>query len=128
MSEKSITKPVPLGNLDIIVYKGMTVNQLTEAYDDYIADLKKVIMDTVYYPAFLGSFSIKKVAPVLLGDEAGYHHLEVGDGIKAMLNYQEMLNLGSNDPRKWKIKNSLLEYCKQDTLLMAHLHQWLLNK
>ena len=60
----------------------------------------KVIMDTVYYPAFLGSFSIKKVAPVLLGDQASYHHLEVGDGIEAMLSYQEMLNLQSCDPKR----------------------------
>ncbi|MFA6915979.1 MAG: alpha/beta hydrolase [Parachlamydiales bacterium] len=36
MSEKNIANPV-LKNLDPIVYKGMTVNQLTEAYDDYIA-------------------------------------------------------------------------------------------
>jgi len=93
-----------------------------------VVDLKKVIMDTVYYPAFLGSFSIKTVAPVLLGEGASYHHLEVGDGIDAMLSYQKMLNLGSPDSRKWKIKKSLLEYCKQDTLLMVHLHQWLLNK
>ncbi len=35
MSEKDIAKPVPLENL--IVYKGMTINQLTEAYDDYKA-------------------------------------------------------------------------------------------
>lgn len=85
-------------------------------------------MDTVYYPGFLGSFSIKKVAPVLLGDQASYHHLEVGDGIEAMLSYQKILNLGSYDSRKREIKKSLLEYCKQDTLLMVYLHQWLLNK
>jgi Domain of unknown function(DUF2779) len=93
-----------------------------------VVDLKKVIMDTVYYPGFLGSFSIKKVAPVLLGEKTNYHHLEVGDGIDAMLSYQKILNLGSYDSRKWEIKKSLLEYCKQDTLLMVYLHQWLLNK
>jgi hypothetical protein len=89
-----------------------------------VVDLKKVIMDTVYYPAFFGSFSIKKVAPVLLGDQAGYHHLEVGDGIEAMFNYQEMLNLDSSDPKKEKIRRYLLKYCKQDTLLMVYLHNW----
>jgi hypothetical protein len=36
------------------------------------------------------------VTLVLLGDQASYHHLEVGDGIEAMLAYQEMLNLNSN--------------------------------
>lgn len=89
-----------------------------------VIDLKKVIMDTVYYPAFLGSFSIKKVAPVLLGREASYHHLEVGDGIEAMLSYEKMLNLHSGDPRKEKIHKELLKYCKQDTLLMVCLHNW----
>jgi arylformamidase len=37
MSEKNIARPVPSGNPDPIVYKGMTANQLTEAYDDYRA-------------------------------------------------------------------------------------------
>jgi hypothetical protein len=90
-----------------------------------VVDLKKVIMDTVYYPAFMGSFSIKKVAPVLLGEEASYDHLEVGDGIEAMLAYQEMLSSSSNSSRKLKIKKSLLEYCKQDTLLMVYIYTWL---
>lgn len=93
-----------------------------------VVDLKKVIMDTVYYPAFMGSFSIKKVAPVLLGDQASYHHLEVGDGIEAMLSYQEMLNLSSVDSRREEISKSLLKYCQQDTLLMVHLQNWLFDK
>ncbi len=89
-----------------------------------VVDLKKVIMDTVYYPGFLGSFSIKKVAPVLLGDQASYHHLEVGDGIEAMLAYQEMLNLDPQGHKKEEIFKNLLTYCKQDTLLMVHLYRW----
>ena len=93
-----------------------------------VVDLKKVIMETIYYPAFMGSFSIKKVAPALLGDQAGYHHLEVSDGIEAAFTYQEMIGLNSNDPRKREIKEDLLEYCKQDTLLMVQLHQRLLSK
>lgn len=102
----------------------------TQAINDLIprvVDLKKVIMDTVYYPGFLGSFSIKKVAPVLLGDQASYHHLEVGDGIEAMLSYQEMLHLDLSDPKKEKIRRDLLKYCRQDTLLMTSLHQWLIT-
>lgn len=48
-------------------------HEYAQAINDLIprvVDLKKVIMDTVYYPAFLDSFSIKKVAPVLLGSQA----------------------------------------------------------
>jgi hypothetical protein len=102
--------------------------QYTQAINNLISrvvDLKKVIMETVYYPGFLGSFSIKKVAPVLLGDQASYHHLKVGDGIEAMLSYREMLDLDSSDSKKEKINKDLLKYCKQDTLLMVHLHNWL---
>lgn len=90
-----------------------------------VVDLKKVIMDTVYYPGFLGSFSIKKVAPVLLGEQASYHHLAVGDGIEAMLSYQKMLDLDTTNSKKEEIRDDLLKYCKQDTLLMVHLYQWL---
>lgn len=93
-----------------------------------VVDLKKVIMETIYHPAFLGSFSIKKVAPVLLGDQASYHLLEVGDGIEAMCNYQEMINLNTNDTKKEEIKEGLLKYCKQDTLLMVHLRHRLNRK
>ncbi len=35
MLEKNRALPARQGNLDPIVYRGMTVNQLTEAYDDY---------------------------------------------------------------------------------------------
>lgn len=92
-----------------------------------VVDLKEVIMNTVYYPAFLGSFSIKKVAPALLGEGASYHHLEVGDGIEAMLSYQEMLNLSAHDLKKEKIRENLLEYCRKDTVLMVHLYNWFLR-
>jgi len=37
MPEKNIARPVLVGNPDPIVYKRMTVNQLTKAYDDYKA-------------------------------------------------------------------------------------------
>jgi hypothetical protein len=84
-------------------------------------------LDTVYYPAFMGSFSIKKVAPVLLGDQASYDHLAVGDGIEAMVSYQKMLDLDSSNSKK-EIRKDLLKYCKQDTLLMVYLHSWFWNQ
>jgi hypothetical protein len=40
-------------------------------------DLMDVIKKGVYYPEFLGSFSIKKAAPAILGEEASYKDLEV---------------------------------------------------
>ncbi len=42
-----------------------------------IVDLKKVIEASVYHPEFLGSYSIKKVAQVLLGQNVSYDYLAV---------------------------------------------------
>ena len=90
-----------------------------------IVDLKVVIQDSVYHPEFLGSFSIKQVAPALLGSDASYEHLEIGDGMEAVHQYQEMLDLPKGDSLRNRIRLALLKYCKQDSLLMVQLHDWL---
>lgn len=87
-----------------------------------IVDLKDVITKTLYYPEFLGSYSIKTVARVLLGSQADYSNLEISDGVSAMMNYQQMIT--GQSPL---IKSALLQYCRQDTLLMVHLYHWLLK-
>lgn len=89
-----------------------------------IVDLKKVIEESVYHPEFLGSYSIKKVAPVLLGQDMSYDHLAVGDGMEAVCRYQEFIQLAYNDPLRANIRKDLVEYCRQDTLLMVRLHKW----
>lgn len=89
-----------------------------------IVDLKKVIEESIYHPKFLGSYSIKKVAPVLLGQDVSYNHLAVGDGMEAVCKYQELIQLSHNDPSRADIRKALLDYCKQDTFLMVRLHKW----
>lgn len=118
-------------------YELTRLKELAEDFPDFatpirslmsrIVDLKKVIEDCVYYPEFKGSFSIKKVAPVLLGDQADYKHLAVSDGIEAVVNFQNMIQLDASDPQRAQIRKNLLEYCKQDTLLMVYLHRILLQ-
>ncbi len=93
-----------------------------------VVDLKKVIEETVFDPEFLGSFSIKRVAPVLLGAQASYKGLAVSDGIEAMLSFQKFLEFDQGHPEREKIRSELLEYCKQDTVLMVNLHNWLIKK
>lgn len=90
-----------------------------------IVDLKKVIEESIYHPEFLGSYSIKKVAPVLLGQDVSYNHLAVGDGMEAVCKYQELVQLSQNDSSRADTRKALLDYCKQDTLLMVKLHYWL---
>ncbi len=90
-----------------------------------IVDLKKVIEECIYHPEFLGSYSIKKVAPVLLGQDVSYDHLAISDGLEAVCKFQELVQLPQMDPAHAIIRKDLLEYCRQDTLLMVQLHKWL---
>jgi hypothetical protein len=119
-------------------YEITKLNELAKDFPQYtasinallprIVDLKKVIEESVYHPEFLGSYSIKKVAPVLLGQGVSYDHLAVGDGMEAVCKFQELVKLDLNDSRRDAVRKDLLEYCKQDTLLMAELKHWLIFK
>lgn len=77
-----------------------------------------------YDPGFYGSSSIKKVLPVLV-PEMDYDLLEIGDGAEAFVQYKVMLSLNTDDIRREKIKRNLFEYCKQDTLAMVKLLNYL---
>lgn len=69
-----------------------------------------------YHPDFQGSFSIKYVAPALLGKEAGYSHLDVQNGLMAQEVYEEY-----KKDNNIELEKGLKEYCKQDTYLMVRL-------
>ena len=86
-----------------------------------------VIKKGVYYPKFMGSFSIKKVAPAILGEEASYANLEIGDGVEAMLAFEKIIALPNNSEKRMAFTDSLRKYCEQDTLLMVKLHHWFLS-
>lgn len=105
-----LLKTMPDKGAIVVYHKTYELNRLKELAEDFpefatqltnfisrIVDLKKVIEDHIYYPEFQGSFSIKKVAPALLGDEASYKHLAVSDGIDAMVNFQRLISLNVDD-------------------------------
>ncbi len=134
---KEMLKTLPTEGSIVVYHQTYEISRLKELAKDFpeyatsinsllprIVDLKKVIEESVYHPEFLGSYSIKKVAPVLLGQNVSYDHLAVGDGMEAVCRYQELIQLAYNDPRRADIHKHLLEYCKQDTLLMVKLHKW----
>lgn len=93
-----------------------------------IVDLKKVVEETIYYPEFYGSFSIKKVAPVLLGNDASYDNLNIHDGIGALSIYLDYLAIEHDSPERVKLKTDLLDYCFQDSHLMVRMHEWLVDE
>jgi hypothetical protein len=89
---------------------------------DRLVDLERLIEDAIFDPAFAGSFSLKSVAPVLLGVDARKNEVSTGlEAQEAFEAYQE-----ASDPSvRSRLRDSLLEYCERDTRLMVELVQWL---
>lgn len=119
-------------------YESIRLKELVEDFPEYseqlnnirdrLVDLMVVIQKGVYYPEFMGSFSIKKVAPAILGETASYAKLEIGDGVEAMLAFEKIIALSIDSEDRQALTDSLRKYCEQDTLLMVRLHHWLRAK
>jgi hypothetical protein len=93
--------------------------QRLAALEERCWDLCAVIRDNYYHPDFHGSFSLKKVLPVLV-PSMSYAGLEIQDGQEASRAYVEALR--TDDPkRREEIHAALLEYCGQDTEAMVKL-------
>ena len=96
------------------------------AIESRLFDLLPVIRNYYYHPEFGGSFSIKKVLPVIV-PELSYDELDVGDGLLASARFAKLIQ--GRIPRHEVESNrkALLEYCKLDTLAMVKLHERLLE-
>jgi hypothetical protein len=72
-------------------------------------------------PAMQGSYSIKYVLPALVPEfEKAYKELDgVQNGSQAMNAFANMGKLSAKE--KQKMRTSLLEYCKLDTLAMVEI-------
>jgi hypothetical protein len=90
-----------------------------------LEDLLDVVEETVYDINFKGSFSIKAVAPALLGQEASYANLAIKEGTEAMVAYERLIDEKLSLEEKDTLKRHMLEYCYQDTLLMVKIFEWL---
>lgn len=89
---------------------------------DRLVDLKEFLIKAYYHPSFHGSYSIKKVLPVLV-PELSYDSLDVGNGQDASAVFA-MLAQGKFSDREVDLQRKhLLEYCEQDTLAMVKIHQ-----
>lgn len=121
----------------IIVYSSFEktrINALAELYPDLAAalhaiierlvDFLAVVKKHVYHPQFKGSYSIKKVLPVLVPN-LSYDGLDIGDGEMAITMFAKMASGEVEDLDQ--VRNDLLEYCKLDTFAMVRLHEALLG-
>ncbi len=99
--------------------------QTLAAMDERFIDLLQPFQQLMYYhPDFNGSFSIKSVLPALFPDDEklDYKALDIQAGDMASMIYAD-LDRVENENERQKIRESLLEYCKLDTLAMLMIWQ-----
>jgi hypothetical protein len=79
------------------------------------------------YPAFGGSFSLKRIAAAILSDMS-YEGLGVADGNQAGIVWARFVNPATYPEEKTLLKRALLQYCGQDTLALARILEVLLKQ
>lgn len=91
-----------------------------------LVDLLPLVKNHYYHPRMNGSFSIKKVLPVV-APELNYDELdEVQEGTGAQVAYIEAaLNQNTAPDRKADLERKLRVYCKQDTWAMVEIAYFL---
>lgn len=87
-----------------------------------------IVKESVYHPDFLGSFSIKSVAPAIIGKIYSYEGLTIGDGGAAQSAAELVLTNKLKGKEKDQVIEDLLKYCRQDTLAMVEIVKWLFIK
>lgn len=91
------------------------------AIEARLFDLLPPVRDSIYHPAFRGSFSIKTVLPALvLGMD--YADLSIADGQTAAARYVRALAAGDPEERRRTFAD-LRAYCARDTLALAELSE-----
>lgn len=90
-----------------------------------LVDPLPIFQQHIYDHAFGGSFSLKAVAPAILGNTASFSDLDVGDGNEAQAAFVEMIDLKTSTSRKAELVQDLITYCRQDTQVCVDLISWL---
>lgn len=120
--------------LPILVYSGFeseVLGALSRAYPDLadglerlqarLRDLLPVVRRSVYHPAFLGSFSLKRVAPALCPG-FGFSDLPgIADGGAASRAWLSLARGELSPERGAGILRELREYCARDAMALTRL-------
>lgn len=72
-------------------------------------------------PKFKGSYSIKKVLPVLV-PELSYKDLEINEGASAMSRWKEIVCGELSNEEVEHVRECLLRYCELDTRAMVEIY------
>lgn len=92
-----------------------------------IKDLYAAVRRHFYHPHFHGSFSLKKVLPVLV-PSMGYETLAIQEGNQASIEYHHMIDPSTPQDERNRIRMDLLTYCAHDTLAMVKIREELLKR
>lgn len=91
-----------------------------ERYISRLVDLLPIVKEHYYHPKMRGSFSIKKVLPVIAPDLDYKDLTEVQGGTEAQLAYIRIALLdGYSDEEKARTEQNARIYCRQDTWAMV---------
>lgn len=102
-------------------------NNVCSMMNERMYDLMDIFQNLWYIdPGFMGSYSLKKVLPVLV-PELSYDGMEIGDGATAMAEWEKMLTIKDSIQKSHVTKN-LLKYCELDTLATVRIWQALMKK
>lgn len=96
-----------------------------ESIIDRLIDPWPIIRANVYDKGFGGSFSIKTVAPSLIGNKYSYDDLVIGDGGTASESYKVLISGNLKAKEKSELRKNMLIYCNQDTMAMVELVNWM---
>lgn len=85
-------------------------------------DLLDLVKENYYHSGFKGSFSIKRVLPVMVPGY-GYSDLAIGEGETASSTFVDLVEGRVGDYELDDVLYNLLEYCKRDTEAMVRIWQ-----
>ncbi len=99
---------------------------LMEKYASRLVDLLPIVRNHFYHPSMKGSFSIKRVLPMVAPD-LDYGQLdEVQEGTAAQVAYlRATMDPRVTPERKKELENRLRDYCRQDTWAMVEVAHFL---
>ena len=114
------------GRLQELAERHPQYSELLGKYVARLVDLLPLVKANFYHPAMRGSFSMKKVLPVIAPD-LDYGELEeVQEGTGAQVAYlYAVFEPTTTGERKKDLENKLRTYCRQDTWAMVEVAYFL---
>lgn len=98
-----------------------------EEINSRIYDLGDIFSKQMYVdPKFKGSWSIKKVLPVLV-PSLSYKEMEISNGTEAMVGWETLVYKNISEEEKNTLYKNMLRYCELDTFAMIEIYKYLLT-